>query len=475
MMNLGVKSKPDPFIYLLFILAVILIISPLFQQGLFIDGLLYKTVANNYFSGEGTFWKMKFNDVSMNPFYEQPPLFFFITGSFFKVFGNSFIADKLLTVGLLFIQSFLLLKICRQLFKDYKPAFFICLFLLLSIPVLCWSYVNQVIETMVLPLALLGFHFFLLFKNKKNIFWKETMYLLGFSFSVILLFLTKGFQSCFIIITPFLYFFFFKDKKSLWFGTFSLLIICAVLYFIFFINEPSGLWFDNYLQKRLIASLNNVGATTSYRAEIILRIFTELLAPLLLIASAAIYSYLKNKSVHKRTPDKNGWILLFIALAGSVPFAVTLEQRGFYLVPSFPFFVLALILFFKPFFLNYYEIVGLFFKRKAMHYSLLSLLIISCAYWVISPRLYKRDENVISDLKLIQPFIREKDTISIDGDVWNDTKLQAYLYMGKRVNVECGYSHAFYIRGRENNTAVPGNYKRIEIPTKQYDLFMRLK
>jgi len=473
MSNGTIKDKINPFTFLLFILASVFIISPLFQHGLFIDGLLYKTVSTNYFWGDSSFWNMKFNDITMNPFYEQPPLFFFVTGSFYKIFGNSFLADKFLTLIFIAVSVFFIFKICKIIFKEIA-AIHLTVFLLLTIPVLCWTYVNQVIETLVLPLTLGAFYMFLSFR-KKEILWKRLIYVLLFSLLVVLLFLTKGFQSCFIVLGPLLYFIFFRERSALFFWLITAIIISGTLYFILFIHEPSALWFSNYLQKRLMASLSDVGATTSYRAEIIVRTFTELIVPLLVAALAFIFYKIKNKipAIKNSEEKKTAWILLIIALSGSIPFAVTLEQRGFYLVPSFPFFIMAIILFFEEPLLNFYTAAISFLEGRFMKPLLLILFLASPGYIIVSPGLYKRDENLLKDLELISARIQPKDTVSVDPDSWNDTALQAYLYMQNKTNVEANYLHGFYIHDRSHNTVPNDDYQKINIATKQYDLYVK--
>jgi len=418
---------------------------------------------------------MKFNDVSMNPFYEQPPLFSFITGGFYKIFGNSFFADKFLTVIFLGVSVFLLYKICKIIFK--KISFFeIVLFFLITVPVLCWSYINQVIESLVLPLTLLGFYAFLSSRKKPGMTLKNIFYLLLFSFTVIALFLTKGFQSCFIVVTPFLYFFILKDKKALLFGIMSAIIVSTLLYLLLFVYEPSSLWFSNYMQKRLLATLNNVGATTTDRAEIILRTITELTIPIALSFFALVFCKIKKENIPVKDviEKKTAWILLLIGLSGSAPFAITLEQRGFYLVPAFPFLILAMVLFFKPYLKVTFEIVISFFKNRKVAVAAGFLFLFSVGYLIASPNLYKRDENLIKDLKLINFFLKQKDTISVDEDTWNHTALQAYLYMQNRVNVEVDNSHRFYIHDREHNTIPNSNYTKVNINTKQFDLFLKI-
>lgn len=448
-------------------ISIILVIAPLYQNGLFIDGLLYKTVSHNFFSGESSFWKMKFNDVSMNPFYEQPPLFFFVTGSIYSLLGDSFIIDKTITLLFLILSFILIHKICRLLFSS-QQYFVIVILLLLSIPVFCWAFVNQVIETFVVPLSLGALYVFLISVYRQNLKWLIPQALL-FSGIVILLFLTKGFQSCFIITLPFLYCVIFRSSKSFYFGILSSIAVLLILYFILMVHEPSSQWFHHYLQKRLLASLNNVGATTGNRFEIIIRIFTELLFPVCLLLILAIVNRKKKKNTDS---NKMALVLLMVGIFGSFPFAITLEQRGFYLVPSFPFYVLSVVLFYKDHFFSFFEKLENVFNRKMIRYLCLALFLGSLGYWIISPTLYKRDENLVEDLKLINPFINRKDTISIDSDSWNDTALQSYLYMQKKINVISDYSQHYYIHDRGHNTTPNSNYVKVSIPTRQYDLYV---
>lgn len=463
-----------PFVLFLGSAVMIMILAPLFQQGGFIDGLLYKTVSTNYYKGDAAFWNMKFSNTSMNPFYEQPPFFFFLTGMYYKLVGNSFITDRLLTVLFLSGSVFLLYKISKLLVNQLS-FFLLVLLQLFAIPVLAWAHVNQVIETLVLPFSLLAFYFFLNYRINNALVYKRIMYLIGFSLTVVLLFTTKGFQSCFVIVAPFLYFVFFKEKKSLVFGLLSSIVVLGFLYVLIFVYTPSSEWFNVYKQKRLLASLNNVGATTTYHAEILIRTITELIIPIILVAASLIYASFKKQVINVKSSEqqKAAWILLIIALCGSVPFSITLEQRGFYLIPSFPFFVMAITLFFKQPLLNVYEVINSFFEKKIVSLIILILFIGSLGYWAISPTLFKRDENLVNDLKLIEPFFKAGDTVSIDEDTWNDTALQAYLFMQSNVSAEVNNHHVYYIHDRFHETIPNTNYKQINISTKQYDLFVR--
>lgn len=466
------KYNFNAFLYFVIALALVLIVAPLFEQGLFIDGLLYKTVSTNYYTGDGSFWRMKFSNTSMNPFYEQPPFFFFVTGGFYKLFGNSHIVDKSVTLIFMGVSVALINSIYKLISGTNRLSLLIFV-QLLSIPVVCWTFTNQVIETLVMPLSLLGLYCFLKYRETESGLGKITS-MLCFSLTVVLLFLTKGFQSCFVAIVPFLYTLFFRTKKNLLFTLVSGVLIALSLYFFIFLYQPSAEWFGNYLQKRLVNSLEGVGATTTYRAEIIVRTLTELIVPIGVAILA--WLFLRKRVYQKSTAEekKGGFVILITALCGSLPFAITFEQRGFYLVPAFPFFVLAITLLFAPYLEFVQDKLDKYFAHKTIKYCSIGLMLVFLFEVFLGFYDYKRDVNLIKDLAIIKTHLKSNDTISIDGDSWNDTALQAYLYMQNKVSVEGNYNHKFYIHDRDHNTVPNENYKKVEIPTLQYDLFVRI-
>jgi hypothetical protein len=236
---------------------------------------------------------------------------------------------------------------------------------------------------------------------------------------------------------------------------------------------PSAAWFDHYYHKRLMASLEGVGATTTYHAEIIVRIFTELIPVFILILLAWLISR-KKISAQENTKDKRlSAALLLIAVSGSFPFAITLEQRGFYLVPSLPYYILGLSLLFNQHLLFFQQKIISLLQLKWVSIAVLILFPGAMAYWIISPTRFKRDESRIPDLKFINPYLRQGDTVSVDESMWNDTALQAYLYMQKKVSVEGNNDHNLFIHDREHGPGPDAGYEKVNIPTLQYDLYRR--
>src|SRR5207253_1872789 len=85
----------------------------------------------------------------------------------------------------------------------YKKISWLPSLLLLAVPVFSWTFVNQVIETMVVPLSLLTFYLHLIFIKTENRS-KKIFSFLGVITLLFLLLLTKGIQSVFLVGTLFL-------------------------------------------------------------------------------------------------------------------------------------------------------------------------------------------------------------------------------------------------------------------------------
>ncbi len=77
------SSKTLPFWLFTISAILILTISQLIQDGVFMDGMLYISVSKNLADGMGTFWEPHFSKTVMTVFREQPPLYFGMLSYFF--------------------------------------------------------------------------------------------------------------------------------------------------------------------------------------------------------------------------------------------------------------------------------------------------------------------------------------------------------------------------------------------------------
>lgn len=475
--NTIVKYRWLPFQSIIASAIIVLILAPLFQKGLFTDGYLYKGVAVNYAKGISGFWQMRFTDINMPQFVEQPPFFFFLNGIWFKLFGMSHLADKLFTVVLLGINFLVIYKLCHLFFRKAPSYFFwIILFQIVLVQVWNWSYVNQVIESLVTPLSLLGLYVFFKWHAKSETNGKTILYAVAFGVICFVLFLTKGFQSVFIAVIPFADLCLLKNKRAIFgFAGISYTILLLLLGYTIFISEGGQHWFDLYLQKRLMASLNHVGATANHHYEIIIRTLTELLGVFILLI-LLIGLTLGKRVSEVRFYFKNNHlalICLLVGIFGSVPFAVTLEQRGFYLTPSFCFFILAFTLYSKRLWLLMARRFAAWNRLKGFVWFSRSVLALSMVVFVLAPFTFKQQEVMLKDVETLRDVLRKGDTLSIHADMWNHISLQSELFMRYEVSLECGETHTYFLHDAELNTPIPKAYELVSSKTRQFKLYKK--
>lgn len=456
---------------------MVLIIAPLFQQGLFTDGCLYRTVAFNFSENQSSFWYMKFTNINMPQFFEQPPLFFAMYGVWLKGFGLSFLSEKLFTLTLFVLFLVVLYKLSQLLFKPALPFFYVVLFLLLSVQVWCWTFANQVIETLVVPLSVLGVYVFILWQKKPKRLYSTLLAAFSFTFVSYTLFLTKGFQSVFIACLPLVALILFPNRKqNLLFCMVTYLSLAALLVYTLLIHSGGSYWFNTYMHKRLLASLNQVGATTQSHFDIIFRLFTELIGPILLVLVLSLFLTKKWQyplSLQFKRLRKTQYAMLFLitALVGSLPFAITLEQRGFYLSPSFSFFIIGGVLAFKPQFVLGLKIIQKVDTTQIARYCSYVLVIAALVYWCCSPSFYRRDEGLYNDVNVLLPFLPQGDTLSIHALTWNDIALQSALYQKQKISLECDTTHRYYLHDKANNAPIPFGFVKVNAVTQQFELY----
>jgi 4-amino-4-deoxy-L-arabinose transferase-like glycosyltransferase len=466
----------------LFSFLTVFIITPLFQQGVFGDGIMYLTVAFNRFKGYGSFWEQRYSETSMSFFCEQPPLYFESLNWFYKIFGGAEIAEKIFTLFLLASTVFLMASIWNMLTeKKYKQLSWLPSLLLVLVPVFSWAYCNQVIETMVVPLSLLVFYLHLIFIRTENKT-KKIFLFLSIIVTLFLLLITKGVQSVFLIAALFLYGAISGRKNLTKCFLQNLLLVVGfsgVCAFVFLTNEKAHFWLTAYFHKRIVATFNHVGATASYHAEIIVRYFSELIPVFILLLLVSFYVKIKCRysfSLQWKNMKSNKtalWLIL-ISLSASLPLSLTLEQRGFYLTPSFPFVVLGIALLYKRYFFVLFARV-LSEKERIVRSVAVILSLITIVFFFLYKNEYKRDEAMIKDVQMLKKIIPFGEVIGIDRSMWNTFSLHSYINKANNNSLAMTDTSRYFIQEKENKTPIPVNYVRVKTKTLWLDVYQKEK
>jgi len=241
---------------------------------------------------------------------------------------------------------------------------------------------------------------------------------------------------------------------------------------------PANVWMECYYKARLVLTMNNVGNTTEDHFEIIGRFFSELIVCLACVVILCAYLKFK-KNYPLRFIAKNfvsnklALSLLLTAFAGSFPYALSLVQRGFYLIPAFICFVLAIVYglrrYWMFFFLFTGKIAGFKFTRILFPFIASASLI----YFCFSFTLYKRNEQLLKDIDMILPYLKKGEIVLIEGERWNDFSLHSYLYMAKQVSLSMNKKECkFLIRSKsapEQNTTT---FAKLELKSGEIDLYV---
>lgn len=456
------------------------VITPLFQQGLFGDGLMYLTVAFNRYKGYGSFWKQHYSDTSMSFFCEQPPLYFESLGWMYRLFGGNEIAEKFFTLILILLTVFLCVKIWNLLTHErYKKIAWLPALFVFCVPVFTWSFCNQVIETMVVPLTLGVFYLQLTYLHFGH---RRLISFFGIIALLVMLFLTKGIQSCFLLVALF-----FaavttdrrRFSKTTMKGLLLFVACMGACGLIFIMNADAMFWLENYYNKRIVATFNHKGATAAHHFEIIVRYFSELLPLIGICALVSAWLIVGKKYSwklqwgHFKKNTSAGWLLL-ISLSASLPLAVTLEQRGFYLSPAFPFAAFALCVLYRRYLL---VILGRFTKRASVLLPAAGLMAAaaSLVFFVMCKNEYKRDEGMIKDVAQIKTRVKRGAFIGINQSTWNTFSLHSYLNKANDNSLAVTDTLEYFVQEKENKDSIPADYKRVDIFTLDVDLYRKEK
>jgi hypothetical protein len=215
--------------------------------------------------------------------------------------------------------------------------------------------------------------------------------------------LTKGLQGMFPIIAVGFYWLLMRNlsfKKMLMFS-FILIGVPALIYvFLLLTNVEAYQSIKSYFETRLVRTFNNVGATTDTHFDLLFRLFWELL-PIAALSSIILFFTKKHKVydvINKEHYKKLFWFLL-IGLSGSLPLMVTLEQRGFYLVTSFPFFAIAIAMWLAPRITVFINKINVSSSRfRFLKITSIILLLATTVFSLLQIGNTKRDNDLLADV-----------------------------------------------------------------------------
>jgi 4-amino-4-deoxy-L-arabinose transferase-like glycosyltransferase len=472
--------KTLPFWLFTFSAIIILTLSQLLRDGIFMDGMVYISVSKNLADGTGTFWDPSFSPTNMPSYHEQPPLYFGLLALFYKAFGTGMYVERLFCFLCFAAVTCYIHLLWRKIYSSDKQSAvnsWLPVLFWSVIPVCFWAYANHVEETVMAVFAVASvYHLYsALFRNEKVI-----LNLLLAGLFIFLATLTKGIQGAFPLAAPFIYWLVTRNisfKKMMAYSV-VLLAVPACIYTILLRTDPAVYTsFDKYFRGRLLETFSNVRPTTDSRFELLYKLFLELLPVLLLSAVILLFTKLSRKSIALTGPYKQAviWFLL-IGLSGTLPLMVTLEQRRFYLVTAIPFYVLALSMLTAPGISHWISRTGTSSRSfKWICASQVVVLLLSVVFTFAELKEPKRDKEILPDIYRIGKLVPAGEIISIPVDMYNDWNVKAYLMRNFRISLDERNEQKYFLVRKEFSGKVPPGYRPYSVGTGVLDLYVSTK
>ncbi len=397
------------------------------EKGMFIDGLVYTTLAHNLSEDIGTFWKpVMYNSGFLfqqnKVFYDHPPLMFGIESVFYSLFGLQ--TEWIYNTLILLLLLISMLQIFR-LFEPEKHAGwylgFLPVFFLFMIPELIQKITYNLLDTTLALFTAVAVYCLLraIHRTGNILLWSTA----GGVFTV-LAFLTKGPVGLFPLATPFLYFIFYDQEKS-WkkplIATMMVTVILLLAGAALYAYLPSHQFFDHYLNQQVIASMKGERekANTIYNhLSIFKKVFVQI-SPMLILSVILWWIRRKAKSTSYGTANKTAWLFLMIAFSASAPIAISAKHHSFYLFPSFIFFALAF-----SFFLSAYFPLSWLIAVKKINFipallAMIAIVTISIYSFSRKERYYHSHREVLQEIESFAPKIPVGSLIGAESDILN--------------------------------------------------------
>lgn len=452
----------------------------LVQDAMFQDAMLYSSVSHNLALGIGTFWFPQYstlNIAGIPSFHEQPPLVFGIQSIFYKVLGDSIYVERFYTLLALIAHIILINALWKLNFdksQGERKLGWIAVFFWILIPVCWWSFHNNLMENTMSLFDLAAI--ILVVQNLKKPVINYPEWIIA-GFMIFLASFSKGLPGLFPIVAPMLFWIVNREtsfRKNFLF-TLLLFSVPALIYTILFLVSVSRESLSIYVFERLLVRVDTM-PTSSYRLEIFWRLFTELVPVILSIAIVLAVGYFKKAKLQINENSKSASFYFLIGLSGSAPLALTMVQKGWYLVPSFPYFAIAAAMLISPYIsksLASIDISGRKFKALFILSIIffISVIAVSATQW----GKISREKETLSDVYKIGEVVPRFSTITVPENQYDEYNfiLQGFLVRHFNISIDPTRKYTYFLNEKGKAVEIPDEYHEVDIALEKYELFVR--
>lgn len=422
------------------------------------DGTQYAIVSRNAAEGIGSFWFPQLSPswyrAGSANFMEQPPLFYWLESTVFRLVGDTIYAERIFCLICL-LMSVCLLRANWRIINHAQPQFsgywWLPATMFLVTPTVFWSFRNNMIEMVVTVMVLATSYFSLRSIIFRNIWMAIPAALFLFFGS-----LCKGIPALFPMVFPLVWYVTNRRNKtapSSILHTGILIFIPALIYtllIVFSSQAAESLKF--YFFERLIGRIS-VEPTVDNRLAIFIGFARELLVMVLLWLAVRLLRRKTEPNLNRRG------MILFLLLSGFLgvaPLALTPVQRVFYITPAMPFFAMALAVdMVQPIDKLIYAISNK--TKRALDLIALASVLTLVLFTIFNFGNTSRDREVLADVHAISSVVPSNGEINASFSIYSKWDLQFYLLRYHRIIVRADTNdRSDYLLKEKNELCAPG-------------------
>lgn len=482
--NTGANTRLAVAITVLIITAT-LILDRLVPEGIFLDGVTYAAISRNLALGKGTFWSLRYwSDV---PFSEHPPLMFGMQALFFKLFGDHYYTEKIYCLVIWSISALLIRSTWNTgNSKQSEYSYALPLLMWCLIPTVTWGYTNNILDcTMAMfdMAAVLVMYKSLKANGKLHI----PAIIISALFTVCAM-LTKGPVGIFPLAVPGLWWL--TNLKSTTarlartvMETILLAAFISGCFLIIYQFPPAKISLDKYMNQQLLAALQGKREITGGglgRLSLLVEIFVQMLLPLAVAVVVLIIGKITKVNPDKIKIKKTALFFLLVGIAASLPMMSSVKQRTFYLIPSLPFYVLALATLALPY---YHAITNKMAIGNGIRYFKMASIIACIGLSIYLGSKFGqvgRNHELIETMKYMNTQLPTDQEVSICDESRKDYELLAYLQRYNNINIQPIFYAADYILIDKNvcnteglQSMIKTGFKKQPFELSRYELYKR--
>lgn len=442
----------------------VLLLPNFLQQGMFVDGLMYATIANNLARGIGSFWSPQLSQTVFPAFHEHPPLVFGIESIFFRVLGDASWVERLYSFGVTLLSVLLLFLIWKSLLPAQKAWHKWS-----ALPILLWithedivrCYPNNMLEC-TMGLFVFGSLLLLLQSNNTTGVKAYATIVLAGVF-IWMGFLCKGFTALFPL----------AFSMAAWlsghYGTWhsalgKTLLLCAVVMLagLLTLQLPGAQEnLSQYMDQQVMAALQGERRENIQTSRWhILEVLILRLIPGLVLAGLLVLLF-RWKNIPWRHPEttKTALFCVLMGLAGTLPIMISIKQASYYMVAAIPFFLLAIGLYIAP---GLEQLSSQMPRRNWLYSATTTILLLgnmAAAFLALQEmgKTDKRDRKWMAIVRAFGPQLAKYSTIGVEHD-YIDLSLwgffQRYYYVS--LDVDNPYDHTYLLVQKKPQYTRPG-------------------